>query len=68
MPRMDPNPWAHRDQILDILVAQMRVGARLVDDNGEDDVLEFLRDPASGFRSAELPFARASTEIAVKVA
>ncbi|MDP2712671.1 MAG: class I SAM-dependent methyltransferase [Solirubrobacteraceae bacterium] len=54
-------------RVLEILAPQMRSGALLLDDNGEDDVLELLRDPAGGFVAASLPFARASTEIAVKV-
>lgn len=54
-------------RILDVVVPQMRVGALLLDDNGEPDVIAYLRDPANGFRSAALPFERASSELAVKV-
>lgn len=54
-------------RILDVVVPQMRVGSLLLDDNGEPDVIAYLRDPANGFRSTALPFVRASSELAVKV-
>lgn len=54
-------------RVLDLLVPQMRPGALLVDDNGEPDVIAYLRDPAGPFRSVDLVLDRGATEIAVKV-
>lgn len=55
-------------RILDLVVPQMRNGGPLLDDNGEADVLAYLRDPANGFRSTTLPFDCGPCDLAVKVA
>jgi predicted O-methyltransferase YrrM len=55
-------------RVLELLLPQLRVGGLVLDDNGEEDVRALMRDPASGLRSAHLPFARATNELAVKVA
>jgi len=54
-------------RVLELLVPRMRPGALLFDDNGESDVIEFLREPNSGFRSVGVPLDRGSMEIAVKL-
>lgn len=53
-------------RILEILAPQMRPGALLADDNGEPDVLDYLRTPANGFRSTPVPLTSGSFEIAVR--
>jgi predicted O-methyltransferase YrrM len=54
-------------QVLDVLAPQLRVGALLLNDNGEPDYLEVVRDPAHGYRTLSLPI-KGSTELSVKVA
>jgi len=53
-------------QVLDVLAPQLRIGALLLNDNGESDYLEVVRDPASGFRTLSLPI-KGSTELSIKV-
>lgn len=59
----DERPTLSR-AVLEILLPQLRPGAMLLNDNAEEDYLEYVRDPKSGFRSMtlRLPFA---TEISV---
>jgi predicted O-methyltransferase YrrM len=54
-------------QVMQIVAPQLRTGALVMNDNGEADYLEFVRDPANGFRSLSLPL-KGSTELSVKVA
>jgi hypothetical protein len=54
-------------QVFDVVAPQLRIGALVLNDNGEPDYLEVVRDPASGFRSLSLPL-KGSTELSVKVA
>ncbi|QYN32362.1 class I SAM-dependent methyltransferase [Pseudonocardia sp. DSM 110487] len=53
-------------QVMEIVAPQLRVGALVVNDNAEPDYLEYVRDPAMGFRSLSLPL-KGSTELSVKV-
>ncbi|MGW1028829.1 O-methyltransferase [Streptomyces sp. NPDC002577] len=53
-------------QVMEIIAPQLRVGAFVMNDNAEPDYLEFVRDPANGFRSMSLPL-KGSTELSVKV-
>jgi predicted O-methyltransferase YrrM len=52
--------------VLEIVAPQIRRGGLLMNDNGEEDYLEFVRDPANGFRSLSLPL-KGGTELSVKV-
>jgi predicted O-methyltransferase YrrM len=54
-------------QVMEIIAPQLRMGALVLNDNGEPDYLDFVRDPANGFRSMSLPI-KGSTELSVKVA
>lgn len=49
-----------------MIAPQLRVGALVLNDNGEPDYLEFVRDPAHGYRSLSLPL-KSATELSVKV-
>jgi predicted O-methyltransferase YrrM len=40
--------------VLELIIPQLRPGAMLLNDNGEQDYLEHVRDPRNGFRSATL--------------
>lgn len=53
-------------QVMEIVAPQLRHGALVLNDNGEPDYLDFVRDPANGFRSLALPL-KGSTELSVKV-
>jgi hypothetical protein len=53
-------------QVMEIIAPQLRIGALVMNDNGEPDYLDFVRDPANGFRSLSLPL-KGSTELSVKV-
>jgi predicted O-methyltransferase YrrM len=53
-------------QVFEVVAPQLRIGALVMNDNGESDYLELVRDPASGFRSLALPL-KGSTELSVKV-
>jgi predicted O-methyltransferase YrrM len=54
-------------QVFDVVTPQLRTGALLLNDNGEDDYLEIVRDPARGYRTLSLPI-KGSTELSIKVA
>jgi predicted O-methyltransferase YrrM len=43
-------------RVLELLAPQLRVGGLVFDDNGDEDVREFLADPTNGFYTADLPF------------
>jgi hypothetical protein len=54
-------------QVTDIVAPQLRIGGIMMNDNGEEDYLAFIRDPANGYRSMSLPL-KNNTELSVKVA
>ena len=60
-----PPPSLARE-VIALLTPQLRVGGYVMNDNGEPDFLEFLRDPVNGFISMSLPL-KDGTELAVKV-
>lgn len=51
-------------QVLRLVQPQLRRGAWIVNDNGEYDYLEYVRDPRHGFLSMSLPL-KAGTELSV---
>ena len=53
-------------QVMKIVAPQIRVGGLVMNDNGEEDYLAWVRDPANGFRSMTLPI-KGGTELSVKV-
>ncbi|HTW90009.1 MAG TPA: class I SAM-dependent methyltransferase [Candidatus Binataceae bacterium] len=53
-------------QVMKVIAPQIRIGGLVMNDNGEEDYLAFVRDPASGFLSLSLPL-KGSTELSVKV-
>jgi predicted O-methyltransferase YrrM len=53
-------------QVMEIVAPQIRVGGMVMNDNGEQDYLDYVRDPANGFRSMSLPI-KGRTELSVKV-
>lgn len=52
--------------IIELMAPQLRPRAIVVNDNGEEDYLAYVRDPANGFRSLSLPL-KGSTEVSVFV-
>lgn len=52
--------------VIRVLAPQMQCGAIALNDNAEPDYLEFVRDPANGFRSMTLPL-KGGTELSVRV-
>jgi len=53
-------------QVMEIVAPQIRRGGLVMNDNGEADYLDYVRDPANGFRSMSLPL-KGGTELSVKV-
>ena len=53
-------------QVMEMVAPQIRRGGLVMNDNGEEDYLEFVRNPANGFRSMSLPL-KGGTELSVKV-
>ncbi|RYX80915.1 methyltransferase [bacterium] len=53
-------------QVMKMVAPQLRVGAMILNDNCEPDYMEYVRDPANGFRTMSLPFRR-TFELSVKV-
>jgi predicted O-methyltransferase YrrM len=53
-------------EVIEIVAPQLRVGGYVLNDNGEPDFLDFVRDPANGFLSLTLPINN-GTELLVKV-
>ncbi len=53
-------------QVIEIVAPQIRKGGLVLNDNGEPDYLDFIRDPEHGFRSVTLPF-KGNNELSVKV-
>jgi predicted O-methyltransferase YrrM len=52
--------------IVGLAAPQLRPGAIVVNDNGEDDYLAYVRDPENGFLSTSLPL-KGGTEVSVRV-
>lgn len=42
-------------QVIEIVPPELRVGGFLMNDNGDPDYVEFIRDPSNGFLSVRLP-------------
>jgi predicted O-methyltransferase YrrM len=53
-------------QVMDIVAPQIRKGGLVMNDNGEADYLDYVREPTNGFRSMSLPL-KGGTELSVKV-
>jgi predicted O-methyltransferase YrrM len=53
-------------QVMEVIAPQIRRGGFVMNDNGEEDYLAYVRDPANGFLSMSLPL-KGSTELSVKV-
>ncbi|HEX4462133.1 MAG TPA: class I SAM-dependent methyltransferase [Polyangia bacterium] len=53
-------------EVIEVVAPQLRVGGMVMNDNGEPDYLQFIRDPRNGFRSMSLPM-KGGTELSVKV-
>ncbi|WP_405949136.1 class I SAM-dependent methyltransferase [Streptomyces prunicolor] len=64
-PISDGGPTLAR-QVIELIAPQLRTGAFVMNDNAEPDYLDYIRDPANGFRSVTLPL-KGSTELSVKV-
>ncbi|MGW7542395.1 O-methyltransferase [Streptomyces sp. NPDC054770] len=62
---VDSGPSLAR-QIMETVAPQLRQGALVMNDNAEPDYLDYIRDPANGFRTLSLPL-KGSTELSVKV-
>jgi predicted O-methyltransferase YrrM len=54
-------------QVIEIVAPQLRIGGFVMNDNGEPDYIEFIRNPENGFLSITLPIKRGTT-LSVKVA
>jgi predicted O-methyltransferase YrrM len=53
-------------QVMELVAPQIRRGGFVVNDNGEEDYLAYVRNPANGFLSMSLPL-KGSTELSVRV-
>ena len=53
-------------QVIEIVAPQIRLGGIVLNDNAEPDYLDYIRDPANGFRSMSLSL-KGGTELSVKV-
>lgn len=53
-------------QVMEIVAPQVRLGGLVMNDNGEEDYLAYVRDPANGFLSMSLPL-KGGTELSVKI-
>jgi predicted O-methyltransferase YrrM len=54
-------------EVMQVLAPQMRLGAIAVNDNAEEDYIDFIRNPQGWFRSMTLPL-KGGTEVSVKAA
>jgi predicted O-methyltransferase YrrM len=52
--------------VIQVLAPQMQCGAIALNDNAEPDYLDYVRNPANGFRSMTLPL-KGSTELSVRM-
>ncbi|WP_406431392.1 class I SAM-dependent methyltransferase [Streptomyces sp. NBC_00631] len=62
---VDSGPSLAR-QVMENIAPQLRPGALVMNDNAEPDYLDYVRDPANGFRTLSLPL-KGSTELSVRV-
>ena len=53
-------------QVIEIVAPQLRIGGFLMNDNGEADYVDFIRDRSNGFLSVKLPI-KGGTELSVKI-
>ena len=53
-------------QVIEVVAPQIRIGGFLMNDNGESDYVDFVRDPANGFVSMNVPI-KGGTLLSVKV-
>jgi hypothetical protein len=53
-------------QVIETVAPQLRLGAFVMNDNGEEDYMAFIRDPRNGFSSRTLPIKR-GTQLSVKL-
>jgi predicted O-methyltransferase YrrM len=53
-------------QVMEIVAPQIRSGGLVMNDNGEADYLDYVRNPANGFRSMSLPL-KGGTELSLKL-
>ena len=51
---------------MEIVAPQIRIGGLVMNDNGEEDYLAYVRGPANGFLSMSLQL-KNGTELSVKV-
>jgi predicted O-methyltransferase YrrM len=51
--------------ILQLVAPQLRRGAIVLNDNGEEDYLEYVRDPENGFATMTLPL-KNGTELSIR--
>jgi hypothetical protein len=60
----DAGPTLARS-VIELTARQLRPGAIVVNDNGEEDYIAYVRDPANGFLSMPLPL-KGSTELSTR--
>jgi predicted O-methyltransferase YrrM len=53
-------------QVIEIVAPQIRIGGYVMNDNGEPDYIDFIRNPANGFLSVTLPI-KGGTELSVRI-
>ena len=51
--------------VIELTAPQLRPGAIVVNDNGEEDYIAYVRTPANGFLSMPLPL-KGSTELSIR--
>ena len=51
--------------VIELAAPQLRPGAIVVNDNGEEDYIAYVRNPANGFLSMTLPL-KGSTELSTR--
>jgi hypothetical protein len=51
--------------VIELAAPQLRPGAMVVNDNGEEDYIAYVRNPANGFLSMPLPL-KGSTELSIR--
>jgi predicted O-methyltransferase YrrM len=60
----DSGPTLARS-VIELTAPQLRPGAIVVNDNGEEDYIAYVRNPANGFLSMPLPL-KGSTELSIR--
>lgn len=53
-------------EVMEIITPKLRVGALIMNDNGEPDFMEYIHNPRNGFISISLPI-KTTTELAMKL-